>query len=125
MIAGHVNGFCEAVMRFPVRGFLDVEHEIEAIVDTGYTGFLTLPPGLIAALRLPFRRRSSAVLGDGRVSLFNVYEAAVVWDNQLRRIPVDASPTDPLIGMKLLYGHALTIHVFEGGDVSLRALPSS
>jgi clan AA aspartic protease len=122
MIVGQVNGFCEAVVRLSVRGFLDVEREIEAVIDTGYTGFLTLPPDLIAALHLPFRRRSSAVLGDGRATLFNVHEAAIVWDNQLRRIPVDASPTDPLVGMKLLYGHELIVHVVEGGDVSLRAL---
>ncbi len=88
MIAGQVNAFCEAVVRLSVRGFLGVEQDVEAVVDTGYTGFLTLPPDLIAALRLPFRRRSSAVLGDGRVAFFNVHEATILWDNELRRIPV-------------------------------------
>jgi predicted aspartyl protease len=73
MIVGQVNTFCEAVVRLSVRGFLGVEQGIEAVVDTGYTGFLTLPPDLIAALRLPFRRRSSAVLGDGRIAFFNVH----------------------------------------------------
>jgi clan AA aspartic protease len=125
MIVGRVNAFCEAIVRLSVRGFLDVEQEIEAIVDTGYTGFLTLPPDLITALRLPFRRRSSAVLGDGRATLFNVHEATIVWDGVLRRIPVDASTTDPLVGMRLLYGHELTVHIFEGGDVSLRAMAIS
>lgn len=125
MIAGHVNGFCEAIVRLSVRGFLNVEHQLEAVIDTGYSGFLTLPPDLIAALRLPFRRRSSAVLGDGHATLFNVYEAAIVWDGRLRRIPVDASAADPLVGMKLLYGHELTVHVVEGGGVALRALPVS
>src|SRR6476620_9922975 len=116
MIAGQVNDFFEAVIRVSVRGFLGVEHEFEAVVDTGYTGFLTRPPELITALRLPFRRRSSAMLGDGRTTLFNVHEATIVWDKGLRRIPVDASPTDPLVGMRLLYGHELNIHIFEGGD---------
>jgi clan AA aspartic protease len=125
MIVGQVNAFCEAVVRLSVRGFLGVEQDIEAVVDTGYTGFLTLHPDLIAALRLPFRRRSSAVLGDGRATLFNVHEATIVWDGGLRRIPVDASTTDPLVGMRLLYGHELRAHIFEGGDVSIRALPIS
>jgi clan AA aspartic protease len=123
MIVGHVNSSCEAIVRLTVRGFVAGEHKVEAVVDTGYNGYLTLPPELIAALQLPFRRRSSAMLGDGSATFFNVHEATIAWDGQLRRIPVDAATTDPLLGMRLLYGYKLTVDVLEEGELSIRELP--
>jgi clan AA aspartic protease len=125
MIVGQVNTFFEAVVRLSVRGSSQANHEIEAVIDTGYNGFLTLPPDLISALGLPFRRKSSAVLGDGRSTLFSVHEATIIWDSRLHRIPVDAAATDPLVGMRLLQGQELTVHVVEGGDVSIRVFPIS
>jgi hypothetical protein len=40
-----------------------------------------------------------------------------------RRIPVDAADTVPLIGMSLLDGYELSMHVTSGGDVRIIALP--
>ena len=34
----------EPLIRLTVRGFRGRQQEIEAVVDTGYTGWLTLPP---------------------------------------------------------------------------------
>ena len=52
MITGVVNANCEATIRLMVHGSNGQEQEIEAIIDTGFTGFLTLYPSLIAWLRL-------------------------------------------------------------------------
>ena len=48
MIEGVVNGFLEAVVSLPVRGPED--REIEAVIDTGYSCNLALPPELVAEL---------------------------------------------------------------------------
>ncbi|ETW96509.1 MAG: hypothetical protein ETSY1_26340 [Candidatus Entotheonella factor] len=63
-----------------------------------------------------------ALLADGTESLFDIYEATIVWDGALRRLAVDAAETDPLVGMSLLYGYELTIQVQEGGRVIIQAL---
>jgi hypothetical protein len=42
----------EALIRLTVRGFRGRQQEIEAVVDSGYTGWLTLPPSAIARLNL-------------------------------------------------------------------------
>ena len=43
-----VNAALEAVLRLPDTGIRQGwTREIEAVVDTGYTGFLTLPPALV------------------------------------------------------------------------------
>lgn len=69
MMTGTVNALREAVLRLVVLGPGGREREVEAVIDTGYNGSLTLPPYLVAELGLPFRVRSSATLGDGSTSL--------------------------------------------------------
>ena len=113
----------EALVRVTVCSPGGQEQEIEAVIDTGFDGSLTLPLAYIMSLGLPWRRRGRALLADGTESLFDIYEATVVWDGTPRRIAVDAADTNPLIGMSLLYGYELTIQAVEGGHVMIQALP--
>jgi clan AA aspartic protease len=100
------------------------EQEIECIVDTGFSGSLSLPPALVAELGLPFRRRGRALLADGRETSFDIHEASVIWDGRPRLVPTDAVDSDPLIGMTLLEGYELTVQAVVGGNVSIEALVS-
>ena len=123
MIIGMVNAHREATIRFIVQDTNGQGHDIEAVIDTGFTGFLTLPTPLIAALGLTWRGYASAVLGDGSLQQFDVYAATVMWDGQARVVEIDAADTDPLVGMGLLYGHEVRIQAIDGGTVTIEALP--
>ena len=123
MITGHVNAHREAIIHLAVRGSQSQTQEIEAIIDTGFDGFLTLPPTLIDSLALPWRRRGRAVLADGSESLFDIYEATIMWDGTPRRIAVDSVEVAPLVGMALLDGHEVTIQAVRGGNVVITVLP--
>lgn len=125
MIAGRVNSSLEATIRLPLISPRGEEQALEAVIDTGFSGFLTLPPDLAESLGLRFLKRGQAVLGDGSTVIFNTYEAIILWDGQSPRISVDAAETDPLLGMGLLYGCELTIEVVEGGDTLIRPLALS
>ena len=46
MTQGVVNAAYEAVVTFPLQDPEGRTRDIDAVVDTGYSGFLTLPPGL-------------------------------------------------------------------------------
>ena len=46
-----------------VRGSAGSAQEVEAVIDTGFSGFLTLPSALVAALGLTFDGVGWAVLG--------------------------------------------------------------
>jgi len=46
MIIGFMNASLEAIVRLIVYGLDGQEREVEAIIDTGFTGFLTLPSTL-------------------------------------------------------------------------------
>jgi clan AA aspartic protease len=88
-------------------------------VDTGFNGWLSLPPDLIAQLNLRWKRRGRAVLGDGSECVFDVYEAVVIWDGDLLTIPVDEADSEPLVGMSLMEDYQLLVEVFEGGRVEI------
>jgi clan AA aspartic protease len=125
MITGRVSARLEATVGISVRSHRGTDRVIEAVVDTGFSGFLTLPPNLVAALGLRFHKRGEAVLGDGSTTVFDTYEAIVLWNGHPRRISIDEADTDPLLGMRLLYGHELSAQIVEDGEVSIRELPVS
>jgi len=52
MITGSMNAYREATIRFTVLDTQGQAQEIEAIIDTGFTGFLTLPPSVVTTLGL-------------------------------------------------------------------------
>lgn len=122
MITGAVTRDREAIIPIIVRGTSGQSQEVEAIIDTGFDGSLSLPPSLIAQLGLMWRQRGRALLADGTETLFDMYEATVIWDTQPRRIIVDEADTAPLVGMSLLADHRLIIDVRVGGSVMISAL---
>jgi clan AA aspartic protease len=124
MITGIVTANHEAVIRLSVRGAVGREQEIEAVVDTGFDGWFSLPPALVAQLEMQWRRRGRALLADGSECVFDIYEGTVLWDGRLRRIAVDEASTAPLVGMALLQGYELNVQVRNGGSVTIKVLPS-
>lgn len=120
MIEGAVNASYEAIITLPVRGPTGQTREIEAVVDTGYNGYLTLPPMLIAELELPFQSEGQATLANGSVEYFDVYGVTALWDGQPRLVDADEADTTPLIGMALMDGHSLYVEITDGGRVAIQ-----
>ena len=121
MIAGTVNADYEAIVRLEVQGPTGQKREVDAIVDTGYNGFLTLPPHLITALGLIRQGRGRATLANGSEDIFDIYDVRVLWDSRSKEIETDAADTTPLVGMALLNGYDLHIQVAIGGRITIEA----
>ena len=121
MIQGVVNAAYEAIITIPLQGSEGRTLEIEAVVDTGYSGFLTLPPGLVDELGLPFAYMGQAFLANDAEVDFDVHYVTVLWDGQRRDIEADATGSTPLVGMLLLDKHDLNIEVESGGCVVIQA----
>ena len=121
MIEGMVNAAYEPVVSLSIQGPTGQSREIEAVIDTGFTGFLTLPPELISELGLPFLAGNRATIADGSEVTFPSYRIAVLWEGQSREIEADAVDITPLIGMRMLGGHDLSIQVRDGGRVVIEA----
>ena len=121
MIEGAVNAFYEPVVTLSLHGPGGQTQEIEAVIDTGYNGLLTLPSSMVTELGLPFRGYGEASLADGSVVEFDVYGVTVLWDGQPRHIDADEADSTPLVGMLLLDRHNPNIDVENGGRVLIQA----
>jgi clan AA aspartic protease len=122
MITGTVNADYEAIVRLRIQSPSGHEYEVDAILDTGFNGFLTLPSALIGELGLIRLGRGRALLADDREELLNIYGVTVLWDGQPKHVEVDAVNCTPLLGMSLLKGHDLRIAVVDGGTVIIGVL---
>ena len=123
MIQGTVNAGKQAIITLQIVDQTGLLVDVEALVDTGFSGYPTLPPDLITVLQLPFDRTDSFTLGNNSVVRFDVHTATVVWDGQERIIGVLWSDGTPLVGMSLLEGYHLFMDVVPGGQVRIEQRP--
>ena len=122
MIRGKITAYQEAVIELEVSG-LNSSAKIKAVIDTGFTGYLTLPSALINHLNLQQVGEQLAILGDENRVVLKRYVAKVLWHGAERDVFVLQAEGGPLIGMSLLYGSRLTLDVVTDGDVTIDALP--
>ena len=121
MIEGEVNAHHEAVVRLPLLDSSGQTRDIETVIDTGFNGFLTLPPALVAELGLTRLGQKSLVLANGSRDIFDTYGVTVLWDGQSRFVDADEADAAPLLGMSMLDRHNLNIDVEDGGRVVIQA----
>ena len=76
MIQGAVNDAYEAVISLTVQGPSGQATEVEAVIDTGFTGFLSLPSALVAgALPPPDMLREGEQMSNDLKRAFEFYLA--------------------------------------------------
>jgi len=62
--------------------------EVEAWVDTGFTGELVLPKSIVETLGLQSANVVKAELGDGSEAVFDTYACTLEWFGELIEIEV-------------------------------------
>ncbi len=120
MIEGVVNSAYEAVVTLPLRGPEGQSRKIDAVIDTGYNGFLTLPTDVVAELGLAFGGISRATLADGSVVAFDVYDVMVIWDGIARYLAVQDFDKSPALDLKNAEAYSYRELAHKGkGDLDL------
>jgi len=102
-----------------VAGSDEIFGPTDVIVDTGFTGWLTLPGSVIEQMRLDLYGRRPAILANGETEILDLYFALVQWHGQVRPVMVHQAGGRPLIGMALLSGSLLIVDASEGGSVTI------
>ena len=96
--------------------------EIEAIIDTGFTGFLLLPFSNAGDLQGEFEDVKFVTLGDGtRVIRLQHPVTVTIEGEEVRGIAIiEPDGKEAILGMKFLRGANRGLHVFPGkGEVLL------
>ena len=95
---------------------------VECTVDTGFTGWLALPSGIIRQLGLQHRGQRDIRLANGQEQITPIYLALISWYDQVIPRLVHQSDSSPLVGMGLLTGYLLTVEAVAGGSVTIEEL---
>ena len=122
MITGKINANREAIIELEVIGSNQKREKVEAAIDTGFNGYLTLPNDLINYLKLQLAGSRHVTLGDGNVVVLDMYLTKVLWHGQEREVLTLQADSGPLIGMSLLYGNRVMLDVIDNGDVTIDSL---
>lgn len=96
--------------------------ETQAVVDTGFSGELTLPLEMIRRLGYSYAGTAGGTLADGSESQMDYYEGRARWHGEHREVVVIAAEGEPLIGMDLLVGSRLEAEVIPGGKVLIEEI---
>ena len=121
MIEGTVNAINEAIVAIPVLGPYGQYKEEDFVIDTGFTGFLSLTPALVTELGLTLSGTVDARLADGKEVTLLTCHVYVIWDGSIERVRAGALDSAPTTGTSLLDGYDLIIQFREGGRVLIRA----
>ena len=122
MIRGRVSESQQALVSIDVEDDKGFYQSVEVILDTGFTGYLTLPLGSIERLGLPSVGQRTFELANGDLFEFEAYLASVSWHGSQRDVLVLRSDSVPLLGMTLLWGSRITMDAAAEGDVLIEEL---
>ncbi len=95
---------------------------IECVVDTGFAGALTLSPGTVDALGLPFFQEIEANLANDADVRTAVHIATIIWQGRELEVAVLAMGRRPLLGTALLDGNHIGADFTDNGEVVVEKL---
>lgn len=98
MIRGAINDRGEPVVSVPLLDADGNLHAVSAVVDTGFTGSLTLQPTVARALGLLPDRVGQVMLADASTVSCDLYLVTVVWFGERRAVYAESSDLHVLPG---------------------------
>jgi clan AA aspartic protease len=107
----------DALVTVTVESAPGETREMEAVLDTGFNGFLALPADVIRALDLVYRYELQLTLANGAEQSVPTYEATIRWNGARRSVEV-VEAGEVLAGTALFWGHAVRVECQTGGGVT-------
>jgi clan AA aspartic protease len=117
MIEGTVSANLSPIIKLKLLGANHREETVEAAIDSGFNGELTIPISIVELLEWPFKHSEQTTLADGNDVTMPVYRGIVYWRERERIVDVCASQSGSLVGLTLLEGNDPWIQVRRGGMV--------
>ena len=112
---GRVDECGRALMTLSIRAHRDAEPtEIQAWIDTAFSGELVVPGPLIQSAQLQQTAGIEATLTDGNTVMLESFACHLDWFGEDGPVEVIANEGEfPLLGIGLLIGHRLVVDYTE------------
>jgi clan AA aspartic protease len=98
MIQGEITPDRQAVVGIVLKAISGDEVFIDAIVDTGFTEALLVPPEIIDECGYEYAEDIDFLMGDGRSELLPAFKGSVIWHGNEIGIFVVASEAGAAFG---------------------------
>ena len=125
MIKGKVDARRQAWVQVEIRDEGGRVQSVDAVVDTGFTGYLILPYEMIGGMTLRQGPQTHVTLAAGVRGRLNTWRGYVLWHDQPRLIQILEARGTPLLGMRMLEDSQLTIQARANGDVLIEKLDTT
>ena len=120
MMTGHVTAEGEIALTLAPAD--PQSTPIEAIVDTGFNGELTLPSDLLQSLGAIPAGTRTAELADGSLVVMNVHAVRILWHGQPCDVAAMETDSTPLVGMSLLWGSRVAFDARDQGTLAIEEI---
>ena len=123
MIYGVVTADRDPMIRLRLIGRNGHIEDVDALVDTGFQDFLTLPPDVVARLGFPIGVPTGVTVAGGAFQATSIVDADVDWDGTTRNVSALLMANEILVSMSMLDGYRLTVDAEIGGQVLIERRP--
>lgn len=122
MIRGRVDGRRLIWVPLHIAGDRENFTTVEAVLDTGFSGTLTIPPHIVLDMGLSSDYYTDVTLGNDVPASLKTYSGFLLWHERLRAVPIFESAGAPLLGTRLLAGSRLIVQFRNGGEVVIEEI---
>ena len=119
MVEGRISHQYEPLIAITVSTPDGVWREVEAVVGTGFNGYLALPGGPVEELSLPFLYSTNAFLADNTEITIHTHQATITWDGNPRTVAASAGGDRSLVGMQIMEGYQLDMDIRPDGALRI------
>ena len=100
-------------------GAVEVRMEVEALLDSGFTGAVSVPLRVVEQLKLEWSGEHSVILGDASEVGVDLYEGMVYFAGRRYRCAVLATGDIPTVGMHLMQGLKVCFEATADGEIEI------
>lgn len=123
MTTGHIDQHGRPVAPVDLFDRQGRLRRVEAMVDTGFDDFLTLPDHWVQRLGLVWISRMPMQVATSEWARFDIYAVDILWFGHRLPVRVVQTQSEILVGTRLLWESQLTVQFWQGGSVSVQSRP--
>lgn len=124
MMEGKVNAILKPFLPLSLIAPDGTEFPVEVMVDTAFSGEVSLPLETIKQMGLKYEYDDVYVVGSNEEHSFSFYKGAqAYWHEKDVEVLVMEAEGDAVIGMELLKGSSVFVEAKPNGKVRIKELP--